>query len=88
MRTVIGHAPLACRRSPFERPTQRGVGPPIYFDRPYYVAPLKGSGKVYALLRDALVTPPGSRASKVRPPRVLDLMAALKRSVERKRKSA
>lgn len=28
--------------------------PLIYFDRPYYVAPLKGSEKAYALLRDAL----------------------------------
>jgi DNA end-binding protein Ku len=26
----------------------------IYFDRPYYVAPLKGSEKAYALLREAL----------------------------------
>lgn len=26
----------------------------IYFDRPYYVAPLKGSDKAYALLREAL----------------------------------
>jgi len=28
--------------------------PLIYFDRPYYVAPLKGSDKAYALLREAL----------------------------------
>lgn len=28
----------------------------IYFDRPYFVAPLKGHDKAYALLRDALIT--------------------------------
>jgi DNA end-binding protein Ku len=27
---------------------------PIYFDKPYYLAPGKGGGKVYALLRDVL----------------------------------
>lgn len=32
----------------------RGEIPIIYFDRPYYVAPLKGSDKAYALLRQAL----------------------------------